>query len=240
MEKVYKYPAALILSFAFFTSCQKKEDPKPQPASVVDSYVHQSAPGVVNFQNLSTSDFTSFSWSFGNGKSSNAANPSTLYTQGIYTVTLFGSGSTNSSATKTIAVTTGDYFSAIGYSATTITASKNDTAFHIVTKDDRDEFTAEGNPYRYDFTYEMIIPKTATEGQILDITSSPANSRMYYHYIQPQHGGTIYKYDQPVEGKITISQVTTAEISGTFSCTLYRVMGDSLTFKEGKFKVKLD
>jgi gliding motility-associated-like protein len=58
------------------------------------------APIVVNFQDISTGNPTSWSWDFGNGSTSTLKNPSTTYlTPGTYTVTLTA---TNASGSNTI------------------------------------------------------------------------------------------------------------------------------------------
>lgn len=68
---------------------------EPQPI-VADFVVNQesgSAPHTVQFTNLTSGDFSAFSWSFGDGSSSTDPNPQHTYENpGLYTVTLSASG----------------------------------------------------------------------------------------------------------------------------------------------------
>ncbi|MDI1356221.1 MAG: PKD domain-containing protein [bacterium] len=76
------------------------------------NFTHSVAPlGLVNFYNTSTgtTSSTTYTWNFGNGFTSNTANPSITYLSGgIYNVTLIArnSASCTSAISKTIAVTT--------------------------------------------------------------------------------------------------------------------------------------
>lgn len=78
-------------------------------ASFTASPTSGTAPLTVKFTDTSTNSPTSWSWSFGNGTTSTAQNPSATYsTAGSYTVTLKATNSagTSTTATKTITVTT--------------------------------------------------------------------------------------------------------------------------------------
>jgi PKD repeat protein len=72
---------------------------------------------LIMFHNTSTGNPTSYSWNFGDGSTSNAINPTHLYTAGTYTVTLSISGANcQSSTTQTIVIAGGSTnYSVSGY-----------------------------------------------------------------------------------------------------------------------------
>ncbi len=102
MSPFYKTAIFIVLSFFFFAFC------KGQTAS----FSFQTANGLyctpvtVNFTQAATGNPSGYSWSFGNGAFSNAANPSATYSSpGTYTVTLtaiYENNTAQSSQTITI------------------------------------------------------------------------------------------------------------------------------------------
>jgi len=82
--------------------------PPPPVAAFVGSPTSGTAPLTVNFTDQSTGSITSWSWTFGDGGTSTAQNPSHVYAQGTWTVTLTVTGPGGSDdETKTNYITVG-------------------------------------------------------------------------------------------------------------------------------------
>ncbi|MDE0959040.1 MAG: PKD domain-containing protein, partial [Planctomycetota bacterium] len=93
------------------TSCIVVTDPPPSPpiAGFTADSSGGEAPVTVSFSNSSTGDITGYSWDFGDGGGSTAANPSHTYnTAGTYSVTLTvgGPGGTDTSTCSSCIVVT--------------------------------------------------------------------------------------------------------------------------------------
>jgi PKD repeat protein len=93
MKTNHFFLLAIFAAFVAFTACDKDEDPKPTPSagftvskdtSVVDEELQ--------FTNTST-NATSFAWSFGDGNTSSEPSPKHTYTtSNVFVVTLSATG----------------------------------------------------------------------------------------------------------------------------------------------------
>jgi gliding motility-associated-like protein len=92
LKQFYAFLYTLFMGYACFAQAPTANFSAGQTAGC--------APVVINFQDLSTGNPTSWQWNFGNGSTSTQQNPSTTYfTPGTYTVTLTA---TNTSGSNTL------------------------------------------------------------------------------------------------------------------------------------------
>jgi gliding motility-associated-like protein len=163
---------------------------------ILTNYIHSSSIGVsftmsndfatcpplaVNFTNTSNGSVSAFSWTFGNGGTSNLLNPSTLYNYpGVYVVTLTGQSTSGCTLTATDTVTVLGPTANITYSAAsgcaplTVTLSSNAQGASSLTWDFNDGVTLTTTSPTVTHTYTqvgMFIPLVIlSNGQGCNVT----------------------------------------------------------------------
>jgi gliding motility-associated-like protein len=145
---------------------------------IMTNYVHSASIGIsftmssdfatcpplaVNFTNTSSGSVSAFSWTFGNGGTSNLLNPSTLYTlPGVYIVTLVGQSTSGCMLTATDTVTVLGPTANITYSVSsgcaplTVTLNSNSQGASSITWDFNDGVTQTVTGQSVTHTYTQV------------------------------------------------------------------------------------